>query len=757
MESSRDRGAEDRWIAPSRVVQPRVGTGGRFGWLLLLIACGSASVRAAEPPPSLERASALRADGKLDEALDVLRAASREVKKASGEDSLQLLPVNELAAAILIDKGDLDTAEPLLSKVIATRQKLVDDGRAVYTPDLISSLMTLVRLQTQAKRFPDAAATAQRALLNQDRALGPDSEEAATIRGTLESVLDSLDDFLGPSDKAAIAARDAAATTFTSLGLLRPAVEQRRKVLAGTRSRGDGAAADSFAAAERLCRLMMAAGLAAEAIPIAEEAVQQAAAAAVPVSPAGPRLVAELQLADGQFINAAASFKSVADSIQATKGSPPLASSGDRLHGLLIDVRRGRVTALPDWFAAELKLLVSATPADRDAAAAGLAIAAEILAARGDHAAAVEQLTRAVAVAGSGKNPSAETVAELSGRLGAALMAAGKPTAALEASKTALANAEKKLGPGDAPVSFLRVMVTDGLRQQGNGDAARKFLSDALSRELPRPDDDREALFVGVVDALAAALPDEPIRDLFIQAREQQFGAGQHRHVGTAWSLFAAARLAAGDWSTATDFLNRALTIYREGLGEEHPEVAATSALLAHAQLAGGDASQAGTTAAGAVDAWERLAGGSHPGTLAAVEVLARARLQAGERAAAEPLFQRLCENSPMFSNVKQADHLVQLAVLVMPRDRGRAEQSLQQAAALPCWLPDADLPPRDQPMMATTAARAAYAFKQLGLAEEAAESLRKARSWASKTATSTELLDRVERLAESGELPPGP
>lgn len=727
------------------------------GWLVVLLipaAWAAPAGRAADAPPSLERAAALRADGKLDEALDVLRAASRDVKKSSGEESPLLLPINDMAAAILIDKGAFDTAEPLLTKVIATRQKLFDDGRAIYAPELVSSLMTLVRLQTQAKRFPDAVATAQRALLLQDRTDGPESPTATTIRETLESVLDSLDDFLGPSDKATLDARDAAATTFTSLGLLRAAVEQRRKVLAGTRGRGDGAAADAFAAAERLCRLMMTAGLAAEAIPIAEEAVQQATAASLSVAQQGTRLVGELQLADGRLINADASFKAVVDATQATKGATPLASAGDRLRRLLIDVRRGRAATLPDWFDTELKLLVSAAPADRDAAAAALASAAEILSARGDQAAAAEQFTRAVSLAGSAKTPSAARVSDLSSRLVASLTAAGKPAAALETCKAALATAEKALGPGDPSVALLRIGLADGLHRQGGGDAATKALLDALARELPRPDDETESVVVGVVDELAASRPDEPIRGLFMQARERQFGE-RHRHVGMAWSLFAAGRLAAGDWEAATEFLTSALAVYRNGLGDEHPDVAATRILIAHAELSGGDPARAAATAATAVNAWERIAGEGHPGTLAAVEVLARARLQAGERAAAQPLFERLCGNGRTFSNVKQADHLVQLAMLVLPRDRDRARECLQRATALPCWLPEADLPPRDRPTMAIVAARASHAFKRLDQPEAAAEALRKSRSWATKSGDSSGLLDQVERIAASGDLPP--
>jgi tetratricopeptide (TPR) repeat protein len=706
---------------------------------------------AADQSPSLERAAALRADGRLDEALEVLRTASREVKKASGEDSLQLLPINDLAAAILVEKGDLETAEPLITKVIGVRQRLVDAGRGAYSPELAASLMTLVQLQTKAKRFADAASTARRALLLQDKTDGPTNPATGAIRLSLESTLESLDDFIGFTDKTAIDAHEAAATTFVSMGLLGPAVEQRRKVLAGTRGRGDAAAPESLAAAERLCRLMMTAGFAAEAIPIAEDAAKRAATASAPIPTSGLRLVGELQLATGQLTAADASFKAVVESSLATKGLSPIASAIDRLRRLLIDVQRGRAGSLPPWLDQDVRLLTSAPLAERESAAAALTIAAEIYSARGEHARAAEQLNRAAAHAASVKAPSAGTIADLRGRLAAAQIAAGTPAAAIETAKAALANGESSLGPGDPAVSFLRIMLADALRRQGDNEAARKLVLAALERELARPDDDRERLVVGAIDELAAASPDGLLRSLFMESRVRQFGE-EHRHVAMAWRQFAAARMAAGDWAAATEFLTRALAGFQDSLGDDHAEVAATRTLLARAELAGGDAARGMATARQGLDAWELLAGSDHPATLATVEVLALGSLQAGEPATAEPLLERLCAHAAAFSDARQFDHLVRLATVLLPHDRDRANTCLQRATALPCWLPDANVAPADGPLIALSAARAAHAFKQLDQPDRAAETLQKARSLATTSGGAAALLDRVESLAERGD-----
>lgn len=701
----------------------------------------------AEGAPAIDRATALRAEGKLDEALEVLRSESRDVKRVAGEDSLSLLVINDLAAEILIDQGSLDAAESLLTKVIATRERLIEDGRKSLEADLATSLVTLARLQLQARRHADAAASTVRALRIQDRTSGPAGDKVAGVQANLDSLLDSAEQFLGSSDRTVLESRESAATAYEELGMFSAAARQRRKLLAGIKDQPGQVTPERIATVERSCRQLMLMGHADEAVPIAEQAIPEATATA----PAGTaldrlRLVGELQLAAGQFILADASFKGAGDLTEATKAARPSAATRDRLNRLLTDLRRGNAASPPAWFQSDLKRLAGAPATDRDAAAA-LPIAATILVALGEPAAAAEQLAKGLASARSPKQPEATAIADLSGRLAAALLAAGKHAAALDVAKKALAEVGPKLGPGDARVAFLRIMLADAQRRKDDGAAtASATLREALGRELPRPDDAWEERVIEVVDAVAASAPDERLRERFVEARARQFGA-EHRHVGMTWSLFGAMRLASGDWAAAVDMLTRSLAVLRADLGDDHPEVAATQALLAHAKRG----SVGSADAAEALAAWERLAGPEHPGTLAALDVLVSARLRDDVPAEVETLLERLCSSGSSFTPIQQAGHLVRLAMVVLPSDRPRAEACLERATALPCWDSDAAVRPRDLDPLALTAARAAYVYKQLGQLDRSADALQLARSWATRSDNAKVLLERVEQLAKSG------
>ena len=115
---------------------------------------GGGRALAAESP--LDQAATLRAAGRFDEALEVLRAESRDIKRTEGDESPKLLAVNDLAAEVLIDLGSLDTAGTLLDKTIAARQKLIAAGRREESALLGGSLLARARLETAAKRLPAA-------------------------------------------------------------------------------------------------------------------------------------------------------------------------------------------------------------------------------------------------------------------------------------------------------------------------------------------------------------------------------------------------------------------------------------------------------------------------------------------------------------------------------------------------------------------------------------------------------------------------
>lgn len=720
-----------------------------------LTVCVVPPAPAAEGTLPLERAAALRAEGRLDEALDVLRAESRDVKRVAGEESLRLLPINDLAAEILVDQGSLEAAGALLTKVIATRQRLVDEGRSMYEGELAASYNTLARMHVAAKRFADAVDSARRALLIQDRAPKRSEGDIVATRAFLESALDSFATFVGPSDRKVIDTRQTAASTFESLGMFTAAIDQRRKIVDALQDAEDGAGAESFGAIDRLCRLLMMTGRADEAIPIAAAAVAEDLKSTPATPPLGNRrLLAELQLANGQLLDAKASLEAVSESLEATKAAPARDLVENHLLRLLIDVRRDRVDGLPPWLEPDLRSLAVANPADRAASARVMAVAARVLLELDLPTRAADLLSTALTTARGAKEPSAVAIADLAGQLAVATLADDDPKAAQATTSAALREAEKSLGSGDARVALLRVMLADSMRRGNDPKAAIETLGKALERELPRPDDPWEDVVVGVVDRAAAAAPEAELRERYVASRTRQFGK-DHRHVGMAWSMFGTARLAAGDHTTAIACLTNALDRLKSTLGDDHPEVAATQVLLAHAERMAGDPDRAVSSAAAATDTWTRLVGNDHPGTLASTDVLVRARIEAGQTDGVDGLLERLCAAGTLFPPVQRADHLVHLASLVFPQDAARSRACLAQALELPCWRPDAEVRPQDFAPLALMAARAARVFTLLGEPARSQDTLRQARSWAMQAKDSQLLLDAVEQLAES-DGPPG-
>lgn len=162
---------------------------------------------------------------------------------------------------------------------------------------------------------------------------------------------------------------------------------------------------------------MMLAGRANEAIPILKEPLAAAPSTTAPAKTADLRLLGELLMPDEQLIAADAAFKAVLEATRATERVPTCASSSDRLRRILIARRRGIPSRTSEELDQELKLLAKPAPEERAAAVEGLTVAGNILLAQGETATAVEQLSRALAVAAALQPPVPERVAELSSRL----------------------------------------------------------------------------------------------------------------------------------------------------------------------------------------------------------------------------------------------------------------------------------------------------------------------------------------------------
>lgn len=705
---------------------------------------------AAESP--LEQASALRAAGRFDEALDVLRAESRDIKRVEGDDSPRLLVVNDLAAEVLIDMGSLETAATLLDKAVAAREKLIAAGRREQAGALGSSLLTRSRLETAAKRLPAAVDAARRALLI--FGAEPEPEGVARAHDAVQAAVGALDELLG-ADAATRKARESVATAYAALGLFPDAVEQRRRILAGLLAGGAAPASDIVAASDRLGGAMLDAGQADEAIDLIEGALNALGPAQAEAALPLRRLLGELQVAADKLLVAEGSFARVLDRAEADAKPSAAEEASDRMRSLLVAVLRGEVDDLPDWFPAVLKGLEKPLPTTVLEAIPGLVAAARVQEALGDPAAAIQPLGRALALAGSSATPDAGKVADLAARLAAAQLAAGDVPAAFKTAERGLANAEQPLGPGDARVSSLRMMLAGAMDEQGDAAKAATLAASALERPLPRPDTAWEERVTSICDRLAETEAQRDLREKYLAARAAQFG-DTHPHVASAYGLFGTARLAAGDWPAAVEFLSRAHDIRRAGGGDDDPETAASLTLLAHAERLAGDPDQAAETAARALAAWEKIAGADHPGALAAAEVLVAARTQTGDMTGVTELLERLSAPLPGIDPARRAAHLVRLADLTAARDKARAKQLLAEAMQLPCWTAAADLDLARRRRLAFTAAVAAHAFGAIADAAAAQEALQRARGIALEAADPKPLLDRVEQLAAQGDPPSG-
>ncbi|RLS47502.1 MAG: hypothetical protein DWH87_07055, partial [Planctomycetota bacterium] len=428
---------------------------------LALVCQGEGRAVVAAPP--LEEAAGLWAEGRFDEALDTLRTESRAIKAADGDDAAGLLPINDLAAEILIDRGDLTTAAALLEKTILAREQLVAAGGAEQAVALGASLLSRARLETIAKRLPAALTAAQRALLIFDNASPRDDAALARAQTALQTATDELDEMVGAGSEASVEARNEVAAVLTSLGMIQGAIAQRQKTLAGLMEQREGDATAVLQATEQLSRLMMVNGRAEEAIPVVEMTLPRLGAVTTPQAIAAQRLLGELYLATGKLALAEATFADVLEAVQKDAKPSPFVLASDRLRSLLVALRQGTVNRLPDWFDAAQRLLSRPGPGDMAVAMPGLVLAAAVKQEMGDRAGAVELLGRGLTLANAMKPPDGGLIAEFSGRLAAAQIAAGNAAMARKTAKPALPAAERSVGPGSAEVGFLRIALADAL------------------------------------------------------------------------------------------------------------------------------------------------------------------------------------------------------------------------------------------------------------------------------------------------------
>jgi len=732
------------------------------------------------PGPALAEAAAMRAARKFDAALEVLRNESREIRKIEGEESPKVLLVNDLAAEVLVDQGELEKAEALLGRTIDARKALVTAGQQGHALGLGKNHLALGKIRMAAKATQGAIDSAMESLPLLDKGFGPRSEEVRQGSELLESAVKALDSLLGPKHPVTIEARQRAARQFEALGDFGRGIAQRQQILAGYAA-GAGSSGESVAeASEQLARLMAMTGRAGEALAM----LQSLPPTPTPPSPSHLRLVGDTQLAANRFRSADATYASITGS-EAARGITSLVVMAEQLRRLLVDIRRGRPAPLPESFSTALPGLIRSSAAN-EATIDALLVVGDVLVAMDDAPAAISPLTKAVELAGRAeispanratKGPArapakappkpapggapkavpvpplsaaaSERLAAAAGRLAAAHLAVGDAAAARQVAEPALAVAAEALGPGHGSTGYLRVVLADAVRAAGDTPAATKLAKESLGYGLARPDDRWEESVVAAYDRLAAGDAQDDLRGEYIASRERQFGE-RHPHVAFASSCFGKARLTAGDWPAAASYFSRSLDLQRAISGNDHPDVAAELALLAHATRAGGNAAEAARIATEAVAAWERRAGANHPGTLAALEVLVSARIQAGIREGVVESLKRLCAAESITDPARRARSLVQLAEVTAKSDKATATTSLHTAMKLPCWETTAVLSPFQRQRLAATAALASRVFNAIGDPVAGKEAVQKAHALVMELSDSIALHERIDTLAAS-------
>lgn len=716
-------------------------------------------MRAADEQDPLEHARSLRAAARFDEALDALRGESREIKRIEGEASPQLLLVNDLAAEILIDQGSLKKAAELLDKTIAQREQLIARGRLDQNVGLGGSLLTVARLDTLEKRYSEAAENCRRAVIAFDTGAGPNSEDVRRGAEALAKTLAALDDLLGPAASATRLAREQAAVTFESLAMYPDAIEQRKRLLEAVPQASPGDAQAVVEASTHLGRAMLRGGQAAEAAAIQARTLDATPVDGAPASDArleAMALLGELQLAAESFVMAEGTLGDLWETVVAAKKDSSRTGLRIRLLGLLAAARAGRVSHLPDWFAAAVNALGRGAPLDAASGAEGLLVAAQVRDELGLPDPSTELLSRAVAVAQAAKPPDPDLVARTAARQATASLAAGDVPAARKLLAKALPAAESALGPGEPGLIALQLSEADCLARETKVAEARNLATRILARGLPRPSNTQEEETVAVVDRLAdkVTTADVDLRELFLAARARQFGEGDPS-VAAAAQFFGAARLAAGDWPQAVAWLGRAAELQQRSRGANDPDLAATLLLLGRAQLAAGAAGDAVASLTRSRAAWSQAVGDAHPGTLAAMESLAHACAATGDRQQAETLLEGIVEADAIEADgdsIAKASHLIRLADLLATHDKTRGRDCLDTALALPCWTAGEARDPSATRRLALTAALAAHAFGLLGERDKAADMLRRGRGLATELGDSRELLERVETVAAKGQ-----
>jgi hypothetical protein len=765
-------------------LRKRAGRIVAIGIALAIVGMDVATI-AADPPPAaaaaenavgkaVEKAAGLRAANKPDEALEVLRQATRAVKQSAGDEAAELLPIYELATEILIETEAGEKAAALLQKSLALHAKLLEEAGESdqqLTASHARAILLESRLHAHDGRLLPAVESSARAARMLDGAAGPAAADIPRAVAQLEAAVKAVADLLGPTHESALEANLVAAEALESIGQCGAAAARRATRLAAVRESLGAADADSLADACHVARLRMAAGQAGDAVADLESALESAPpetrgyAAAV-------RSLGRLHQAAEQFAAARQAFLRAAELDAASPGMTPVAPLHDKLLAASVAFRsRGPAPT------AELDALVAALPAKlagSDPAAPtvveALLDAAEIALDVGRPQLAKDLGGRGLALAkGCPAVPAEERIA-LAVAAARPLVGRSEQAKAKAALERAVQEAESQIGRSH-PQTQAAVLALAECLAATKPAAARPLVERLLASGAASPRADSDERLVRLFESVGATQASDGSGrtatawgDELLQLRRGQWGAEHPRVAATCLSL-AAGRLGAGAVDAAIARCREAIALQEQSLGRDHPEVAASLLVEGDAYRRGGQFDEAAAAVSRSLAVWEAKAGHWHDATLAAVRSLAGVRLAQGRAADALPLLERLLAADTDAAQAQPARHarlLVRLAGVLATTDAAeRSRRCLKEAISLPCFDPaDEEGDPDNDPAvreLALTLAEAARVFTVLDDKAAATEAVRRARGLAIGMASPRDTLALIDGVASGGKpLPAG-
>jgi hypothetical protein len=321
-----------------------------IGIALAIVGMDVATI-AADPPAAkanvekaVVKAAGLRAANKPDDALEVLRQATRAVKQSVGDEAAELLPIYELATEILIETDAVEKAAPLLDKSLALHATLLDsagESDATLTASHARAILLEGRLRGHAGRLLPAVESAAQAARMLDRAAGPAAADVPRAVAQLEAAVKAVSDLLGPAHESALEANLLAAEALESIGQCGAAAARRATRLAAVRESVGAADPDALADACHVALLQLAAGQTADAVADLEAALEAAPSETRGYS-AAVRTLGRLQLAAEHFTEARQAYLRAADIDSATPGATAFAPLHDRLLAAMVSFQSGR-------------------------------------------------------------------------------------------------------------------------------------------------------------------------------------------------------------------------------------------------------------------------------------------------------------------------------------------------------------------------------------------------------------------------------